>query len=200
MPFDPKIALYACQKASAAYFYPTYTPGCAKFILETVNGVQYFIPAGTCDLGNVLEDADAILVERVGIGSICKGDADYWSLCEPILLAYLSPDLPVACYGHSLAGSVSAIASLELKNRGFKVLDCYTFGAKRTGDGAWETAWNNSGLNCYRLVVRRDPIPMLEGWLPHIGTEIAMGSEGIPLIEFHNIDTSYLPNVEQLYH
>lgn len=177
------------QKSAAAYLYPTYTLGNAKFILETINGVQLLTFAGTCNPEDCLEDLEAYCVARDGIGEICKGDADYWDLCRPIILQKLDPSLPVRCFGHSLGGSVVAIASLELKNHGFSVLDIYNFGAKRSGGERWGRAYGSSGLQCFRITNRRDPIPMLESWLPHIGIEIPIGESGIPLvIPFHSID------------
>lgn len=188
MPYDPALALLGAEKSAAAYLYPTYTPGNAKFILETVNGVQNFVPAGTCDPGDVCEDLEFYTVFREGLGNVVKGDVEYWETCRDCALPHLDKSLPIQFFSHSLGGSASAIGALDLKNKGFNILPVYTYGAKRSGTESFKAAWDSSGLQVFRFCNKRDPIPMLESWLPNVGTRIDVGMPGIPLIEFHAID------------
>lgn len=203
MSYNPATAALACEQCVEVYLRPSFIVTNVLFHIDKLhdnngNLYQELTFAGTCNPEDCKEDVEFYCVPRDGIGEVCKGDARQWDAASGTILKALDPSIPVATRGHSLGGSVAAIAALELHNRGFKVLDTYTFGAKRSGNGKWKAAWEASGLVCYRFVVRRDPVPDLECWLPHIGEEIAMGENGIPLINFHSIDKSYLPLVERL--
>lgn len=187
MPYDAKESLAAALRSQAVYSGPAITCGNVRFTVEVVGATQYLTYAGTCNVPDVLEDLEAYVVPRAGLGEICKGDADQWDASRDAVLAHLDPHLDVQCEGHSLASSVACIAAVELWNRGFRVLDVYSYGGKRTGNNSWKAAWEKTGLNCFRFVNLRDPVPLLEDWLPHVGVEVPLGVPGIPLIEFHSI-------------
>lgn len=187
MPYDAKLALEAAQRSLAVYSGPAITCGNVRFSVEVVGEVQWLTFAGTENLEDVVEDCEAICVTRDYCGEICEGDANAWDTCRDTVIATLDPHLDVQLAGHSAGSSRACIAAVELWNRGFKVLDVYSYGGKRTGNESWKAAWDKTGLNCFRFVNLRDPVPLLECWLPHVGVEVPLGVPGIPMIAFHAI-------------
>uniref|UniRef100_A0AC35GDI2 Fungal lipase-like domain-containing protein n=1 Tax=Panagrolaimus sp. PS1159 TaxID=55785 RepID=A0AC35GDI2_9BILA len=72
------------------------------------------------------------------------------------------PKYDIYVLGHSLGGAMAALAAVTIVTTNIKPLEnvhVYTFGQPRTGNEDFANAFNNLGIETYRIVHDRDPVP-----------------------------------------
>ena len=101
--------------------------------------------------------------------------------------------------GHSLGGAVSSLFAMYEST--VHPL-CCTFGSPKVGDGDFAAEYNRLVPQTWRFQNSGDPVPELPLPLPgfgyeHVGNLVLMGSEPVPLIGRHYLE-SYRSSLEAL--
>ncbi|WP_229692325.1 lipase family protein [Paenibacillus radicis (ex Gao et al. 2016)] len=98
-------------------------------------------------------------------GQVHKGFTDIYTAIRPQVLALiqqLPPDKPLFITGHSLGGSLSTLAALDIANNtAIRTPIVYTFGAPRVGDVKFVRAYNAKMATHWRFQNEYDIVPHL---------------------------------------
>jgi hypothetical protein len=137
--------------------------GNAEVLVWTYSDMVVFAFRGTqVTSGWSWEDVlDNILMDLLGVGlsntyKVHEGYLGYFRHLEPIIRDVIrkNPGKKVIFTGHSLGGAVAAVAGLIVG-----CYACYTFGAPKSGDGSFRSAWRKRTANLYRVVHACDIAP-----------------------------------------
>ncbi len=136
-----------------------------------------------------------LLVEEAN-GDQCEVHAGFLAAYESIIgdlstflggspVFKLQPCKPLFITGHSLGGALAILAALELKRQGFQIMQVYTFGQPRVGNGAFKKLYEWSlGAATFRVVHEEDIVPRVPhlpsftDFYRHAGTEVLLSSLG----------------------
>jgi pimeloyl-ACP methyl ester carboxylesterase len=168
----------ACGTASAVAYQDAPTVRCDRTDTQAVvielPDCRIVAFRGTSNLRDFITDAEfwreTLVVEADGADcQVHRGFlAAYESIIEE-LAAHLrgQPQLPLFITGHSLGGALAILAALELQRQKFPIVQVYTFGQPRVGNGAFKRLYEWSlGAQTFRVVFEEDCIARIPH-LPH---------------------------------
>jgi len=184
----------ACATASAVAYQDAPTVRCdrtdTQVVVVELPDCRIVAFRGTANLRDFITDAQfwrETLVEEAD-GSDCQVHCGFLAAYESIieeLTAHLRglPELPIFITGHSLGGALAILAALELKRQKFPIVQVYTFGQPRVGNGAFKRLYEWSlGPVTFRVVHEEDIVariphlPMFTDPYRHVCTEVLISS------------------------
>jgi len=137
-----------------------------------LNGECTLVFRGTTDLPGWMQDLkSAVLVDLDGCSyqdQTCKVGDGFLSNYRS-LEAFIQSNLtaigcglaePLSVSGHSLGAAEAAIATFELKSKGYHIAKLYTFGQPRVGDSVFAKAFEQSleSTELWRITHAKDPV------------------------------------------
>jgi len=183
----------ACATASAVAYQDAPTVRCDKtdtqVVVVELPDCRIVAFRGTANLRDFITDAQFWRTPvPTSDSSQCEIHAGFFEAYASIieeLATYLRglPELPLFITGHSLGGAEAVLAALELKRRKFPIVQVYTFGQPRVGNGVFKRLYEAAlGQATFRVVHEEDIVariphlPRFTDPYRHAATEVLISS------------------------
>jgi triacylglycerol lipase len=118
-------------------------------------------------------------------GKVHKGFVYIWEAIRDLLIyKFREKGIPrskdIYVTGHSMGGALASLCALYLKDTGWNVKRCWTFGSPKVGGSDWVGSVKKSGFSLIRIVNGLDLVAKVPWWYPykHAGTSYYIGEDG----------------------
>ncbi|EGG23574.1 hypothetical protein DFA_05707 [Cavenderia fasciculata] len=161
---------------------------------QTDTGTFYLVFRGSDDKVNWLTDLASLIPEHYPSSNdpekVGLGFKDAWLDVKQHVVASLRDSgcverssCNLVILGHSLGGAIATLAAYdfayEIGTQNFWDINVMTFGSPRVGNCAFQSKYENAGINSLRFVNYNDTIPHYPYSYPHFGLEYVHVNEEV---------------------